>query len=55
MFAASDRGSYFEQKKINIALDEKEHWLKNQTVSVSVSRVKIEGKDEPAEADSQES
>ena len=42
VFAASDRGSYFEQEKL-IALDEKEQnrW-ENETVGVS--RAEIEGK-----------
>ena len=55
MLAASDRGSHVEQEKL-IALDEEEQsrW-ENETVSFSRSKIEDNGKDEPAEADSQES
>ena len=44
------------RRNIYIDLDKEEHWWENETVRVSVSRAKIEGKckDEPAEPDSQE-
>ena len=55
MLAASDRGSHVEQEKL-IALDEEEQsrW-KNEIVSSSLSKIEDNGKDEPAEPDSQES
>ena len=55
LLAASDRGSHVEQEKL-IALDEEEQsrW-ENEIVSSSPSRIEDNGKDEPAEPDSQES
>ena len=55
MLAASDRGSHVEQEKL-IALDEEEQsrW-ENDIVSSSPSKIEDNGKDEPAEPDSQES
>ena len=55
VLAASDRGSYFEQKRL-IALDEEEQsrW-ENETVSASRSKLEDKGKDESAELGSQES
>ena len=55
VLAASDRGSHVEQEKL-IALDEeKQSRWENETVSSSWSKIEDEGKDEPAEPDSQES
>ena len=51
VLAASDRGSYFEQEKL-IAQDVEN---RREDEMVSASRAKIEGKDESAEPDSQES
>ena len=56
MLAASDRGSHVEQEKL-IALDEEEQsrW-ENEIVSSSPSKmIGDNGKEEPAEPDSQES
>ena len=55
MLAASDRGSHVEQEKL-IALDEEEQsrW-ENEIVSSSPLKIEDNGKDEPAEPDSQES
>ena len=55
MLAASDRGSHVEQAKL-IALDEEEksRW-ENEIVSSSPSKIGDNGKEEPAEPDSQES
>ena len=55
MLAATDRGSHVEQEKL-IALDEEEQsrW-ENDIVSSSPSEIEDNGKDEPAEPDSQES
>ena len=55
MCTASDRDSYFEQKKL-IALDEEEQsrW-ENETVCASRLKIEDNGKDEPAEPGSQES
>ena len=54
MCTASDRDSYFEQKKL-IALDEEEQsrW-ENETVCASRSKIEDNGKDEPAEPGSQD-
>ena len=56
MLAASDRGSHVEQEKL-IALDEEEQsrWENEIVSSSSPSKIEDNGKDEPAESDSQES
>ena len=53
MLAASDRGCHVEQEKL-IALDKEEQsrW-ENEIVSSSPSKIEDNGKDEPAEPDSQ--
>ena len=55
VLAATDRGSHVEQEKL-IALDDEEQsrW-ENDIVSSSPSKIEDNGKDEPAEPDSQES
>ena len=55
MLAASDQRSHVEQEKL-IALDEEEQsrW-ENEIVGSSLLKIEDNGKDEPAEPDSQES